>query len=212
MTVRQREDIILVGGGGHCRSCIDVIEAEGRFTIRGVVDANANLPSPVLEYELLGGEDNIERLSRICRNFFITVGQIKDWKPRARLFEYLKSLHVTIPIVISPFAHVSRYATIDEGSIVMHHAMVNSGACVGKNCIINSNALVEHDVSIEDHCHISTAAVVNGAATVRRCTFVGSNAIIREGIDIGDNSVVGAGMIVLQSVMPGSLLRFQHYC
>ena len=30
-------EIILVGGG-HCKSCIDVIEAEGRFIIKGIID------------------------------------------------------------------------------------------------------------------------------------------------------------------------------
>ncbi len=30
--------IILIGGGGHCKSCIDVIEQEGRFQITGIVD------------------------------------------------------------------------------------------------------------------------------------------------------------------------------
>lgn len=206
----KKEDLILIGGGGHCRSCIDVIETEERFAIRGIVDANSNLHAPILGYELLGGEDNIERLSKTCRHFFITVGQIKEWKPRVRLYEYLKHLHVTIPTIISPLAHVSKYAALDEGSIAMHQAIVNSGASVGKNCILNSNALIEHDVLIEDHCHISTAAVVNGAATVRRCSFVGSNAVIREGIEVGDNCIIGAGIVLMRSVTSGSLLKCHH--
>lgn len=34
----MKQDIILLGAGGHCRSCIDVIEQEGRFRIAGIVD------------------------------------------------------------------------------------------------------------------------------------------------------------------------------
>lgn len=203
----DKEDLILIGGGGHCRSCIDVIEAEGRFTIRGIVDANENLPTPILHYELLGQEEDIERLSKTCRYFFITVGQIKEWRARLRLYQYLLSLHVTIPAIVSPLAHVSKYATIEEGTIVMHQAMVNSGARVGANCIINSKALIEHDAVIEDQCHISTAAIVNGGATVRRCSFVGSNAVIREGIEVGEACIVGAGMGVMQNLKSGSLLK-----
>ena len=30
--------IVLVGGGGHARSCIDVIEMENKFSIAGIVD------------------------------------------------------------------------------------------------------------------------------------------------------------------------------
>ena len=35
---KKKDKIILIGGGGHCKSCIDVIEQEGRFTIAGIVD------------------------------------------------------------------------------------------------------------------------------------------------------------------------------
>jgi sugar O-acyltransferase (sialic acid O-acetyltransferase NeuD family) len=206
----KKEDIVLIGGGGHCRSSIDVIEMEGRFAIRGILDANRSLIHPILSHDFLGTEEDIQRLSKTCRHFFIVVGQIKNWAPRVRLYEYLKSLHVTIPTIISPLAHVSKYAVFGEGSIVMHQAIVNSGARVGNNCIINSKALIEHDAVIEDHCHISTAAVVNGGATVRRCSFIGSNAMIRESIEVGEACIVGAGVAVMHSLKSGSLRKYQH--
>ena len=31
-------ELILMGGGGHCRSAIDVIEAEGSLRIMGVLE------------------------------------------------------------------------------------------------------------------------------------------------------------------------------
>lgn len=34
----MKTEILLIGAGGHCPSCIDVIEQEGRFSIAGVVD------------------------------------------------------------------------------------------------------------------------------------------------------------------------------
>ena len=34
----KKPEIILLGAGGHCRSCIDVVESEGRFTVAGIVD------------------------------------------------------------------------------------------------------------------------------------------------------------------------------
>ena len=30
--------IILIGGGGHCKSCIDVIESEKKYTIKGILE------------------------------------------------------------------------------------------------------------------------------------------------------------------------------
>ncbi|MBI4309254.1 MAG: acetyltransferase, partial [Candidatus Omnitrophica bacterium] len=33
-----KKNLILIGGGGHCKSCIDVIESENKFKIAGIVD------------------------------------------------------------------------------------------------------------------------------------------------------------------------------
>jgi sugar O-acyltransferase (sialic acid O-acetyltransferase NeuD family) len=204
-----KEDLILIGGGGHCRSCIDVIEMEGRFAIRGIVDEKDALDPTLTDYPLLGREEDIPTLSKACHNFLITIGQIKSPEPRIRLFLRLKQLGMTLPIVVSPLAHVSRRARLGEGTIIMHDALVNAGASVGRNCIINTKALIEHDAVIEDHCHISTAAIVNGATTVRRCSFIGSNAVLRERIVVGEESIVGAGVTVLQNVTPRSIMRLQ---
>jgi hypothetical protein len=31
------KSLLLIGGGGHCRTCIDVIETEGKYKIAGIV-------------------------------------------------------------------------------------------------------------------------------------------------------------------------------
>lgn len=205
--VKQQEDLILIGGGGHCRSCIDVIEMDGRFKILGIVDQKPPQDLALTDYPLLGREEDLPLLSRSCRNFLITVGQIKSSEPRMRLFKYLEQIDVILPIIISPMAHVSRQAVLGEGTIIMHHAIVNAGATVGRNCIINTKALIEHDVVIEDHCHISTAAVVNGAAKIERSSFIGSNSVVRESVVVGESSIVGAGVAVLHHVGPQSVMR-----
>ena len=34
----MKEKLVLIGGGGHCRACIDVIERENKYQIAGIVD------------------------------------------------------------------------------------------------------------------------------------------------------------------------------
>ena len=208
--MKEEEELILVGGGGHCRSCIDVIEMEGRFTILGIVDEKSAQDLPCNGYPLLGREEDLPLLVRSCRNFLITVGQIKSSDPRTRLFTHLKQFDIVLPIIISPLAHVSRRAVLGEGTIIMHHAIVNAGASVGRNCIINTKALIEHDAVIEDHCHISTAAIVNGTAKVERYSFIGSNSVLRESVVVGEGSIVGAGATVLHHVASRSVVHVQH--
>lgn len=183
---------------------------DGRFAIRGIVDEKDALDAMLTKYPLLGREQDIPALSRTYQYFLITIGQIKSPEPRIRLFSLLQELGKTLPTIVSPRAHVSRRATLGEGTIVMHDALINAGASVGRNCIINTKALVEHDAVIEDHCHVATAAIVNGAATVRRFSFIGSNAVLRQEVVVGEESIVGAGVTVLQDLPPQSVRRPQR--
>jgi sugar O-acyltransferase (sialic acid O-acetyltransferase NeuD family) len=197
---RTVDDLILIGGGGHCRSCIEVIEAEGIWRIRGIVDIATRIGETVLGYRIIASDADLAALVGEDTAFLITIGQIGTAPRRVELFSYLYNANARLARVISPTAIVSRHAIILEGSIVMHHAVVNAGARVGRNCIVNTNALIEHDSVVEDHCHISTAAVVNGGATIRRGSFIGSNSMIREGVEIGADSIISAGERVMTSV------------
>ena len=40
----------------------------------------------------------------------------------------------------------------------MHDVIINSGCSIGNHNIINNKALVEHDVKIQNYCHISTCS------------------------------------------------------
>lgn len=203
----MKEKIILIGGGGHCKSCIDVIEQEGRFTIAGIVDVPEKLHQRILGYEIIATDDDLPQLTKEYRNFLITVGQIKSPEPRKRLFETLKRLGAKLPVVVSPLAYISKHAKIAEGSIIMHYALVNAGAQIGKNCIINTRALIEHDAIIDNHCHIATNAVINGGVKVGTETFFGSNAMTREYIEIGNNCIIGGGGRVLRNLPADKMIK-----
>ncbi len=198
--------LLLVGGGGHCRSCIDVIESEGRFRVAGIVD-RARDSGPVLGYAVLGDDTDLRHLIAGCPDALVTVGQIKSSDARRRLHALLTGAGARLPVIVSPRAHVSRHAEIGAGTIAMHGAVVNAGAVVGANCIINSLALVEHDATIGAHCHIATGARVNGGVSIGAGTFVGSGTVIREGVRIGADVIIGAGSVVLGDVADGASVR-----
>ena len=191
---------ILIGGGGHYKACIDVIEASGMYCVAGVVDSALHPGQQILGYSIIGSDEDLSEIIDKYKYFLISIGQIKEYDNRFQLFIKIKKLGGIFPVIVSKFACISRYTFIDEGTIVMHHAVVNAGAKIGRNCIINTKAVVEHDVLIEDNCHISTGAVVNGGCRILKNTFVGSGAVIRQGITIGDSSVIGAGAVVVDNI------------
>ncbi len=197
----MKEKIILIGGGGHCKSCIDVIEQTGIFQIAGIVDLPEKLHQKILGYEVIATDDDLPRLVNEYENFLITLGQIKTPEKRIRIFQALKESGAKLPVIISPIAYVSKHAKIGAGTIIMHHAMINAGAKIGSNCIINSRALIEHDAIIGDHCHIATVAIINGGTVISPKTFVGSNAVCKEYIEIGENTVIGCGAKIIKNIL-----------
>lgn len=190
----MKPKLILIGGGGHCSSCIDVIEQENKFDIAGIVD-DAIESSTRFGYPILGGDSELPSLREKYDYILITVGQIKSPTPRVRLFEYARSIGFQFATVISPRAYVSRQASIGKGTIVMHDALINAYAAVGNNCIINTKSLIEHHAIIEDDCHVATGAIINGGTVIGRGTFVGSNSVTREQQKTGDHAFIKAGSI-----------------
>ncbi|HIP51809.1 MAG TPA: acetyltransferase [Campylobacterales bacterium] len=186
--------ILLVGGGGHCKSVIDVIEQEGKYEIAGIIDKKELLGQEVLAYKVIACDDDLEVLFKEYKYALVTVGQIKSNALRVKLFNILKKIGYELPVIISPLAYVSKYATIEEGTVVLHHALVNANAKVGVNCIINTKALIEHDVTIEDNTHISTGVIINGGVLVKENTFVGSNTTTKEYIEL-DGFIKAGGVV-----------------
>jgi len=195
------KELVLIGGGGHCKSCIDVIEQEGKYQIAGIVDVPEKLHQKILGYEIIATDDDLPRLANEYENFLITLGQIKSPEKRIWIFQTLKKLGAKLPVIISPLAYVSKHAEIGDGTIVMHYALINAGAKIGSNCIINTKALIEHDSVIGDHCHIATSAVINGGVRVGSGTFFGSNAVCKEYIKIGENAVIGCGTKIIKNIL-----------
>lgn len=198
--------IILIGGGGHCISCIDVIKSTGKYDIAGILDVKEKVGTKILDVPVIGTDDELPAMKSNYDFFLVTIGQIKSPDTRIRVFERMQQLGLKSPVIISPNAYVSASAKVGDGTIIMHGAVVNAATSIGKNCIINTKAILEHEVVVEDHSHISTAAVCNGNVTVGSGSFVGSNATIRQGVFIGERVIVGAGAVVLNDISSNTVL------
>ena len=190
-----KPNLVLIGGGGHCVSVIDIIENGNEFNILGILESNI-IENNILGYKILGGDNLIPELVNENTYFLITVGQIKSYSTRKKIAKILIENKAKLAIVISSLAYVSRHANIEEGSVIMNHAVVNAKSKIGKNCIINTMANIEHGVSIGEFCHISTGAVVNGESVIGNGTFIGSNATISNNIIIKENSIISAGKFI----------------
>lgn len=190
--------LILIGGGGHCKSVIDVAESAG-YSILGILDRSIPEGTTVLGYPVLGNDDKITPFIEKAE-FLVTVGQIKSPSIRVRLNEMVVNAGGKLATVIASTAHVSKYALLGVGSVVMHQAVVNADAHVGRCCIINTFANIEHDAIVGDFSHISTGTMVNGEACVGNRSFVGSQSVVNQCVEICEDVVIASGSIVHENI------------
>lgn len=194
----MNKPLILVGGGGHCKSVIEAAESAG-YDILGVLDMPEEVGKNIFSTKVIGTDDDIPAYVDKAE-FVITVGFIKNPTTRIKLYDKIKGVGGKLATVVASTAYVSKYAELGEGTVVLHQAFVNAGAIVGKNVILNTATNIEHDAVIGDHCHISTGTMVNGECKVGNRCFIGSQSVLANCITVGDDIIVGAGSLVRKSI------------
>jgi len=198
--MKKKPEIILIGGGGHCKAIIDIIEIENKYKIAGIIDVPEKLGQYIFGYKIIGDDNQISKFAKQYKYFCITMGHVKSPTLRIKLFNIVKDAEGELPVIISKNAYVSNYSKIGEGTVIMHHVVINADAEVGKNCIINNKALIEHDCKIGNNCHISTNAIVNGTCEVAENCFIGSNTVLKNNISVIQNVIIGAGAVVTKNI------------
>ena len=195
----MKRPLILIGGGGHCKSVIEVAESAG-YEIKGILDMPDEVGKEVLPgHKVIGTDDEIPQYVEECE-FVITVGFIKNPALRIKLYNKVKAAGGRLATIIASTAHVSKYAELGEGTVIMHHAFVNAGAKIGDNCIINTFVNIEHDAEVGNQCHISTGTMVNGECKIGENCFIGSQSVCANCIEIASDIIVGAGSVVRKSI------------
>ena len=197
------KDLILVGGGGHCKSVIDVAEGAG-WDILGILDTTENVGKKVLNYTIIGTDEQIPEFAENAF-FIVTVGQIKNVDLRVKLHEKVLQVNGELATIIASDAHVSKHSSIGKGTVVMHKSIVNAGVKIGMGCIINTMANIEHDAVIGDYCHISTGVMVNGSCNVGDRTFIGSGSVLANDVIIPNNIIIGSNSFVKISLLSSGI-------
>ncbi|MBE5959645.1 MAG: acetyltransferase [Lachnospiraceae bacterium] len=201
--------LLLIGGGGHCRSVIDSALALSIFEQVGIVDTKAD---DCLGVTIVGRDEDIPSLVMSgWTDAFVTVGSIGDTSARRRLYELAAKANLNMPAIIDPSAIVAANAKIESGAYVGKGAIINTNAWVGTGAIINTGAIVEHDCMIGDFSHVSPGATVCGQVTVGNDSHIGAGSVVRQGSVIGHHVLVGAGSIVV-SDLPDEVTAYGNPC
>ncbi len=197
----MNKKILLIGGGGHCKSVLDSLMELNSYSEIGIVDKQESVGSSILGFPIVGCDDDLFDLHVKGYNYaFITLGSIGNPVIRIKLYNLLNEIGFIIPTIIDSSAKVSLNAKLEQGVFVGKLSIVNTDAQIKKCAIINSGAIVEHDCQIGAFVHIAPGAVLGGDVFIGENTHIGSNSTIKQQVRIGSNSVIGMGSVVLHNI------------
>jgi sugar O-acyltransferase (sialic acid O-acetyltransferase NeuD family) len=200
--------LIIFGGGGHAKMCIDVLRRMGTFEIVGILDSKLEIGSTVLGVPVIGRDTELPRLFdegvRLAVN---GVGAASSHKTRSAIFDRLKEAGFVVPNLVHPSAVVEASARLGEGNQVMAGAVLGSDATVANNCILNSNCVVSHDCELQDNVHVAPGAILGGHVKVGRDTLIGMGATVYLNVRIHDGVTISNSVPVFADVPSDTLLR-----
>lgn len=196
----MKSDVILVGG---FHEIVELCDDCG-LNVVGIID-NEHVGS-YYSIPIIGTDDDAEQL-------FPQYGSCKvvitpdDPKIREKLSAIYKAIGYEFATIISPYAHISKYAEIGEGTVVQSGVYVSAATKIGHFCKLNSSCIVMHDDVIGDYTTIAPNAVLLGRVTTGYKSYIGANSTLLPNISIGAGSTVGAGAVVTRNVESGIIVK-----
>ncbi len=197
-----KRPLVLIGGGGHCKSVLDAALAMKTFSEIVITDPALPIGLELLNScKVVGTDDLLPKLRNDGFNLaFITVGNVGVSPLRRKLAAMAKELGFEFPVIIDPTATVSSTAQVGVGTFIGKNAVINAEAKIGSHCIINTGVIIEHECSVGNYSHVSVGAVLCGNSHVGSECFIGAGSTVIQGVKIGSRIIVGANSTVLTDI------------
>lgn len=196
----NEKNLVLIGGGGHCKSVISSLD-KGDFNQIVIVDSYLGEGTELLGVKVVGNDNILPKL-RDCgfKYAFLSLGSIGNTTKRRVIVEKIKKIGYEFINIIDKDANISDNVSIGIGCFIGKNAILNSNVHVGDHCIINTGAIVEHDCSLDSFVHIATGAILCGGCKIENDAHIGAGSCVKQGIRVKNNSIVGMGSVVIRNV------------
>ncbi len=200
-------NVAVIGGGGHGRVIIDMIEKAGELTLVGVLDAKpagAEVPG----YSVLGPDSQIASLAEqhALEGVVIAIG---DNHVRSQVVAAVteQAPQLKFPSVIHPSAQIAKGVQIWRGTVIMPGVVVNTGTQIGEFCILNTHCSVDHDGVLGDFSSFAPNSCAGGIVHLGEFSAVSLGANLIHNVKVGAHTVIGAGATVV-SDLPSNVVAY----
>lgn len=197
--------LVIVGAGGFCREVIN-----------WAIDALANGGAPIRGYLV---DPHFERLSE---NYGLPwISGLDDYQPqpgdacllavsdptiKREMVMRLLERGATFTSLVHPTAVVAKTASVGFGAIICPFGLISADVVIEDYVTVNSMSSIGHDSRIGSYSTLSGHVDITGGVIVGESVFFGSGARVLPKLKIGDNSKIGAGAVIVRSVIAGSTM------
>lgn len=189
------KNLVVIGAGGHAVSVAEVAYSAG-FQIKCFVDPG-KAGQTILEFPVISDLAELDDLHSysIC----IAIG---DNATRALVFDKITAVFgsLTFPALVHKSAVLSRYAALENGTVVMPNASIGPQSHIGKFCIVNTSSSIDHDCTLADFASVAPGVSTGGGVKIGYRSAISIGAVIKHGITIGQDTVLGGNSYLNQNL------------
>ena len=192
--------LYLYGAAGHAKVIAEMAEESG-WAIAGAFDKNLLRETLLDQYPVHMG---LAGLSFEEDHRFVVAIENNEYRKRIAEQELQGHEFATIQ---AQTAVVSKYAEVEQGTVIMPGAAILADVQLGEHCIVGANASIGHDCVIEDYVHIAANASLSGEVLVGEGTHIGAGASVLSGINIGKWCSIEDGTLVKVDIPDGEIVH-----
>ena len=135
--------------------------------------------------------------------FSTAIGSSASYLGKPALLNGLGLARERFATVIHPSAHVSQWAELGRGCLILQQCTLSAGCQIGDHVVMLPGCRISHDTVVEDYNVMATGVILCGHVRVGPNCYLGAGSLVRERLRLGEGCLVGMGSVVVKSVAAG---------
>jgi len=190
----MRQKIVVIGGGGHAKVVMSLINKLTFFEIVGYTDIQNK--GRMLNYDYMGNDTDFLNVSNDINYAAFGIGENVDQSMKKNIIEKYKKNGINFPTLISPHAIINEDVEFGEGTIILDGVIINPSTRIGSFVTVYPNCVIEHDTIIEDNVYLAPSVNMCGGVIIKANSKIGNGVTIKDYITIKPNSLIESGTII----------------
>ena len=196
----KQKRLIIIGTSSNARIAKFYFDTDSDYEVVAFAVNRAYVKTDTFEgLPLVALEDLAGIYPPSAYDAFVAVGYNQMNKVREKLYNETKGYGYIMTNYISSHCAFLTQFPHGDNCFILEDNTIQPYVKIGNNVVLWSGNHIGHDVTIGDHCYITSHVVISGFVDVRPFSFLGVNATIRDAVTIAEATLVGAGAVIMKS-------------